>query len=160
MTQPEKTARRPVPRWMQITLGLSLALNLAVAGLAAGSVLRSGGGDGMRPPSRNLIGSLLHEMPKADRRELRELMRSRTDRTDAHRDEVTGMVAALRAVPFHAATVATLIEGHSDQRAAFQAAMMQGWLDRVTAMSDSDRAAYATRLQEAAERPKKHRRHD
>lgn len=160
MSETGTPARSQAPRWMQIALGLSLALNLAVVGMAAGSLVRLGGVDAMRSPPQNLVGALLHEMPSTDRRALRDLIRNQTERSGQRRDEAAAMVAALRAVPFQPAAMAARIETHTDRRAAVHAATMQGWLDRVSAMSDSARAAYADRLQRAARHPGKHHRPD
>jgi uncharacterized membrane protein len=144
---------------MRIVLVLSLALNLAVIGVAAGSALRFGGVGAMHPPARGMVGALLHEMPRSDRRQMRDLARSRSDRADPRRDEMAAMAAALRAVPFDPAAVTELIGRHVERRAMFQTEMLAGWLDRVAAMSDSERAAYVDRL-ESTSGHRHRRRHD
>lgn len=156
MSAAENDRRQRAPRWMRITLILSLALNLAVAGLVGGAVWRHGGLDGMRQPPRSLIGAMLHELPRDDRRAMREHARSRSERRVPHAEITAEMAQALRAVPFRPEPLAALITDHARRRAAFESDALAVWLDRVAAMSDRERAAYADRLQEAVKH--RHRR--
>ena len=61
------------PRWMKIVLALSLALNLAVAGLALGAFLKDGPRRGM--PRDLSFGPFTEAFSADDRRALREAFR-------------------------------------------------------------------------------------
>ena len=64
------------------------------------------------------------------------------------------MDAALRAAPFDAAAMATLLENHAKTRADFHMSLQRAWLNRIAAMSAAERHAYADRLERALNRPK------
>lgn len=142
-------------RWMRWALGLSLALNLAVLGLVAGAALRHGGPDrGGHPKPMGVM--LYRELPREIRRELRETAfapRAEIDRQ--RRADAAAVDAALRAQPFDPARLEAVLQAQAAQRAAHHARMQAAWLDRVAAMSDAERAAYADRLQAALARQDK-----
>ena len=69
MTTETTVSTRRSPLWMRILLGVSLALNLAVAGLVVGASLRLIGPDG--PPAPHTFGgALIRALPHDDRREI------------------------------------------------------------------------------------------
>jgi len=152
MTQ--ETDRNP-PRmrpWLRILLGVSLALNLLVLGLALGAAIRFGGPDRGRP-STPLGVLLFHELPRADRRALREEhLGAREDRAAQRRADAAELDAALRAVPFDSARVAAFLVAQAARHRDLDRSMRAAWLRRVAQMTDAERAAYADRLAEAMER--------
>lgn len=144
------TDRKP-PRmrlWLRIVLGVSLALNLAVVGLGLGAAIRFGGPDRARPPLP--LGAMLYrELPREDRRALRDdRLGTRPERAERRRAEAVELDAALRAVPFDPARVGDFLAAQSRQRNELEQALRAAWLARVSKMSDSARAAYADRLAE------------
>jgi hypothetical protein len=154
------TDRKP-PRmrpWLRVLLGLSLALNLGVAGLAVGAAIRFGDKpERIRPPMP--LGALMFkELPREDRKLLRDRDRdSREDREARRRAEAAELDAALRAVPFDPAPLEAFIDRDAARQAEFADAMRDAWLTRVKAMTEVERAQYADRLQEALKRQDAHR---
>ncbi|MDF1716360.1 MAG: periplasmic heavy metal sensor [Antarcticimicrobium sp.] len=155
----DMTDRKP-PRmrmWIRVALGVSLALNLAVAGMAVGAAIRFGGPDKARAPLP--LGAMLYrELPREDRRALRdERLGPRDERAERHRAEAAELDAALRAVPFDPAPIEVFLAAQSRQRNDLEQALRTAWLTRVAGMSDGERAAYADRLAEAMARHSHHR---
>ena len=108
------------PRWMRVLLGVSLALNLLVAGLAAGAALRHGRAGGMHAAPHSLAGAMIRELPPQDRRALSALARDdlardgHGDRRARRRAEAAAVTGALRAVPFDAAALRAVLEGTAE----------------------------------------------
>lgn len=146
-------------RGVRILLFVSLALNVAVAGLFIGAVAKHRWED--RAASARHIddgpgGPLTRALSKDDRRAIgreirRELRESRPSRDDI-RARYAGVIEALRKVPFDPGP----LRGGLDAKAQdFDARLRMGHallVDRVIAMSDDERAAYADRLEEALDR--------
>lgn len=143
------------PRWMRVLLGVSLALNLLVAGLAAGAALRHGRAGGMHAAPHSLAGAMIRELPPQDRRALSALARDdlardgHGDRRARRRAEAAAVTGALRAVPFDAAALRAVLDDQTRRRAAVQGELREFWLARVAAMSDAGRADYADRVEQA-----------
>lgn len=143
--------------WLRALLIVSLALNLMFIGLGVGAAMRFGGHDGGRTPPT--IGAALYRaLPSEDRAAMREQMRElrRADRGESRRIEAAAIIEALGRTPFDADALAAVtgaqLNRHSGRFEAIQAA----WLNRITAMNDADRAAYARRLEEIVEqKPRK-----
>jgi len=156
-TKPPKTRL-----WVRVLLGVSLALNLLVLGLVGGAMLRFGGPEGMRAPPRSVGAALFRELPREDRRALRSGAGESHDQRHARlKADAEALGAALRATPFDAGAMEILLEGHAKTRADSHMFLQRAWLDRVVAMSDAGRQAYADRLERALSRTRgKDRRRD
>lgn len=160
MTEPVSTsaaAPPPQPRtrgWVKILLAVSLALNLAVAGMAIGAFVRNGG----PPPGRDHmgLGPLSDALAPADRRALRkafidhfpDLRKGR----EALRADFDALLAALRAEPFDPAaldTALTVIAARNSERLDRGRDVIA---DYLKTMPDAARAAFADRLEKALER--------
>lgn len=140
--------------WIRIALAVSLALNLAVAGMAVGAFLRNGG-----PPGRGDmgLGPLADALSAQDRRALRkafvdhfpELRQGR----EALRAEFDGLLVALRAEPFDPAALDAAL---SDIARRNTDRLDQGRsviADYLKTMPDEGRAAFADRLERLLDRP-------
>ncbi|MBE0452517.1 periplasmic heavy metal sensor [Roseovarius autotrophicus] len=134
-------------------LVVSVALNLLVAGAAAGWWLRHGDGyHGHHPARLDMVGGpLSRALSEADRREIargmRAHMRVQGPERGAMRASMEALVAELRAEPFDAGKVALRLAA---QRAAFAERFEMGQAVLVAhfaAMTGADRAAYADRLE-------------
>ena len=148
MTTETTVSTRRSPLWMRILLGVSLALNLAVAGLVVGASLRLIGPDG--PPAPHTFGgALIRALPHDDRREIgiraRDILGPRPDYGAGAADLIT----ALRSTPFDAASVEVILNAQSAGRAAWSKALQDSWLAHVSDMSEQERLGYAQRLEEA-----------
>ncbi len=151
MTEQQGTGR--TKPWVRALLVASLALNLAVAGLAAGWALRHGGDHAGHHPSRLDMagGPLTRALSDADRRAIgramRDAWRSRTNNGPNIGESFDALVIDLRAVPFNADRVAAQMRTQRDGFAARFEMGQEVLLTHLTAMSDADRAAYADRLE-------------
>ncbi len=143
---------KPKRRWMPVLLGVSLALNLLIIGIAVGATLRVKGGERAKAPPG--FGSALYRaLPKEDRKTLRG------DLSDRHRkgassryQDFAALNEALRAEPFDPATIQTLLTRQAQSTAELQVALQNKWLARISAMTDAERTAYANRLEEVIRR--------
>lgn len=161
MTGSDSPQDRRAPGWMKILLVVSLALNLLVAGVFLGAVLRHDRDQKMGHDrtefSRDLSRTpFVAALDPGDRRDLaRRLARSegtlKENRAEI-RDRFERLLAALRAEPFERAEVEELLE---EQRKAGARRLKIGEdaiLDRLAEMSPDARRAYADRLDRSLNR--------
>jgi uncharacterized membrane protein len=153
MTDPQTNAP-PVPptstsRGVKIALALSVALNLAVAGLAAGAWLRDGPHGGM--PRDLSFGPFSAALDDADRKSIRRSLLERVgefrEQRKAARAEFETLLLALRAVPFDpAAMQAALaaIETRNSERLKLGRNLIE---TRLIEMEPEDRLRFADRLE-------------
>lgn len=141
-------------RGLKIALVISVALNLAVAGLVLGAWLGDGHRKGM--PRDLTFGPFSEALSDADRRELRKALMSRAGefRTsrEAARADFEGLLGALRADPFDpAAMTAALaaIETRNAERLELGRSLIE---TRLTEMSTEERRAFADRLEKGLRR--------
>ncbi|MGR3760202.1 periplasmic heavy metal sensor [Roseobacteraceae bacterium NS-SX3] len=140
-------------RWQKVLLAVSLALNLAVAGLAAGAVLRhAGGGPGAhRGPSPGAM--LFRELDRDTRAELRRTANEgHRNLGERRRAEAREVIALLAADPFDAGALAAAMRAQAERRHAFHLSVQEAWIAKVQAMSAEERAEYAARLEEQMQR--------
>ncbi len=136
---------------LRLVFGLSLAVNLLIAGAVLGAWLRHD------PPGRDFdtrssLGRILYkELPPEDRRALRRDVRQRADRQTQRRANVTSdLYEALQAEPFEPEAIQRLMERQAQAQQAGQAALRAGWLEILSEMTPAERIAYAERLRVAA----------
>lgn len=146
-----ETAAKGGGRGLRIALGISVALNLLVAGLVAGAVLRDGG-----PRERMLrdleFGPFTEALSREDRDALRRDFVARSggfrDMRSEMRSDFDALLGALRAEPFDIDAARAVLEG---QQARMQSRLALGQellLDRLAAMTPAARAAFADRLED------------
>lgn len=134
-------------RWPKVLLGVSLALNLLVLGVVGGAIWRFGGPHDMRSPPRSIGAAMFHELPRQDRRVLREgSNKGHADRRARQQADAKAVDAALRATPFDRTALEVVLNGQLSRRAHFQKSVQDAWLNRIAGMSRADRLAYAERL--------------
>ncbi len=147
------------PRWMRWILVVSLALNLLIAGVVGGWVLKGGKQDHHHAARFDqLAGPLTRALSKEDRRaigrEMRQALRdSGTDR-EAQKASLQNLITALRSDPFDRDTVARHL---ATQRAMMGERVELGQtllVDRLSQMDVAARAGFADRLEEAMHRRK------
>ena len=158
------------PRWTKILLFSSLALNLLVAGMVAGAVLRAelggAGGPGRADRAdraepavmRELgYGPYLRALTPQQRRDLSRAIRERSGDLRANRQELRRqmetLLEALRSSPFDAELVARILA--AQQRKLFEQHEigLRILLSGLEQMSDEQRAAYADRLERVLRAP-------
>ncbi|PCJ10566.1 MAG: hypothetical protein COB16_00725 [Rhodobacteraceae bacterium] len=145
--------------WLRIVLAGSLGLNLAVAGLAIGAVIRFRDEARLRPaPS---FGALLfRELDKDTRRALRQ--KAGGDHGSFHdrrRAEGDVVLTLLRADPFEPDALSSFFQGQASSGHDFRMSVQQAWVTRVVAMSEAERASYADELQQRMHHPHGKLRH-
>jgi uncharacterized membrane protein len=141
-------------RWIKIALAISVALNLAVAGLAAGAWMREGRDRGM--PRDMSFGPFTEALSDADRREMRRALLDRMPSFREARQELradlAALVTSLRAVPFDPAATEQALSAIS-RRAADRLDLGRDLMaERISAMSDAERQAFADRLERGLKR--------
>ncbi len=146
MTGMQESAPRRT-RWLKITLVVSLALNLAVAGLVAGAALKgrpdTDARDGLWPYSRALPEPYRDDLMRALRESRRDWIADR----EALGSTRAELAAALVAEPFDAAAVTALL---ARQRDRFNALADRGaalLVEQIGRMSPEERLAYAEALE-------------
>lgn len=133
---------------LRIVLAISLAINLAVAGLAIGVMMRDQGG---RPPRdfNMSFGPVGKALAPDDRAAIREALRSAPDlpppppRGTA---ALSGLINALTAEPYDAQALHAAILEPADRLVKVQAVAAQALADRIDAMTPQERQTLAARL--------------
>lgn len=145
-------------RGLRVLLFASLALNLLVVGLAigAGLAMRHAvlpGAPGFDRPGGLLAAALSREDRRAIGRALFRTGALRRPGPDEIRAEYAPVIEALKAVPYDGAAVRAAID-HQLAAAGARAELGRDMLlERLSAMSDAERAAYAERLQDLLDHP-------
>ncbi len=148
-------APQPGSRWLRIALAVSVALNLAVVGMVGGAFLKSGGDP--RGGVRDLgFGPFTDALTKDDRAELRRAILDRLpefrDLRRANKADFAGIVAALRAEPYDGKALKVMLD-QQNQRTTDRLKLGQSLIfEYVSAMTPTDRLAFADRLEARVER--------
>lgn len=150
-TPPPSDAARP-RGWLRWLLALSLACNLAVAGLVIGAAIRFRDGP---PRVFDLsIGPLARALGREDRAWImRELARShdlRPRSAEARRAEAAALAAAVRAAPFDAGAFAAALDAMRGRAETLQRAAQDLLVARIASLAPEERAALADRLEAEA----------
>lgn len=157
-SSPPPPAGQPSSRnGLKIALAVSVALNLAVAGMVAGAFLKSGGpGRGM--PHDLSFGPFSEALGPEDRTALRRALLDRASdfrsNSRAAKAEFETLLATLRASPFDPAAMQSAlaaIEVRTAGRLELGRTLIE---NRIVEMSEAERLAFAERL-EAGLRHKK-----
>lgn len=138
-------------RGTQVALALSVTLNLVVAGLVGGAVLR--GPHGPEGKDREFsFGPFSEAMDPAERKALRKDILQRAPglgqmRQDM-RDDMDKVVAALRAEPFDPAALTTVMEAQQARLTGQISVGSQALRDFLLTMDSQHRHAFADRLED------------
>lgn len=147
-------APQPSGGWVRIALVISLAVNLGIAGVVAGAMFRSDGPMHSGRMVRDLgFGPFTEALSKDDRAGLRraflqKLPEMRNVRRAMH-DDISTLLAQLRATPFDAAGLAAAFDRQNQRNAERLKLGQQLIFDLVVGMSDEARQAFAGRLEES-----------
>lgn len=141
--------RRLTPRMLKILLAISVTLNLIVAGVVVGAVMRHPSPD---DPGRNFVfGPFSGAMTKEDRREMREAFRAGAPEFRRVMGEMKGefgeILGLLRADTFDAARFAAIIEGQRQRGDRMMALGQSVMAQHIEAMTPEARRAFADRLE-------------
>ena len=154
MDDAPQTAIRRTPLWIKILLAVSLALNLAVVGLVAGSSLRGGPMMAGRTPAMGYAMPYVLALPHELRRNVFGAVRQDKSYPNrrARREEYRRMITALRATPFDAAAVEAVLARQAEGASRVQSSAQAAWLEAVASLSDEERMAYTKRMEDSLER--------
>jgi len=160
MAEVSKNKDKTRPGWMRIALFTSLAVNLLIVGLVGGALLRHDRqslNDAHRAPLRELgYGPYGRALSASDRSEIGKAMIGRSGDLRANRAEfraqITTLLGALRTQPFEPAVVQNIIVLQQEKLIERQEIGRQLLLDRINAMDDKERAAFANRLERSLRR--------
>jgi len=156
MTQtPDPRASSRMPRWLKAVFALSLAGNLAVVGLVAGTALRDDGPGKRRPKpppppaAAEAIGAVMYRsFDREQRRALRALADGEFDNIVQRRvTELNALLDVIRDEPLDTAELRRRIELQSASIQEFRSAMQEAWITQLQQMSPDDRAAFAERVE-------------
>ena len=140
-------------RWLLIA---SLSVNLLVIGAVAGAVF-SGGPRSKGPPGERMISApYVSAFSKTDRRALRDEMRKtlpkRRAALAANKADYSAFLEQLRAPVFDAAEARRVMEAQMRRASDVTTLGRKLAIERIAAMPDAERAAYADRLENKLER--------
>ena len=147
----ERRDQKP-PRWMRVTLFVSVAFNLLVIAAAAGFFI-TGGSEKRVDRMRADFGTVfVRSLSDEDRRALRRefaagLQRQGRDR-DAFLVELEATLDVLRATPFSPDALLEAMAEQSRARANREDMGRMVLVKRIADMSDAERMAYADRIEE------------
>ncbi len=149
-------AKPRTPLWLRLTLLGSLALNLLVIGAVAGAVVFGGSEHRTLRDRGDPAPVFIRALDPADRRALRQDLLENLRDTGRDRggmiEDFRTSLAALRETPFDAEGFAALLADHSARRAQRDAIGRAALAQRIAAMSDAERAAYAARIEDSLEK--------
>lgn len=159
MTFPDDPKTGPAPRagWIKVLLFTSLALNIAVGGLALGAWLRHDRMAEHRPLRVDQIGgpytgALTREDRRAIWRQMREMRGDGAPGRAEMQASYDAVVAVLRREPFDAVALRDLVERQFAAGIARQQMGQDLLLARIETMTAAERAAFADRLDEGLQR--------
>lgn len=156
MTEETQNKRPPMRMGFRILLIASLTLNLVVIGLIGGAVL--GKSKESERPERvaDFMGAYTRALPSDDRRAIGEAIRDNHRKSggdrQAARQQFENFLTILRSSPFDADKLKATLAAQSTASAERRGVAQQIWLDRVSSMSDADRASYADSIEEQIKR--------
>lgn len=152
MSMTDSPAHRGCPRWMKLLLILSLAANVAVAGLFIGHSIRPHEDDrGARGSDR--IVSWVVDMVPEDRREFAMTHMSQArDRIGAARAQRTArlpvVLDAIRAEPFDPAALDAALDAMFNRSTSGRAILREHLITMLAGFTPAERAAFAERFAE------------
>jgi len=155
MVDRAQTPKRPSCLW-RVVLVVSLALNLAVAGIVVGSLVSGRSGpDG--PRSFDLgQGAMTRVLEPAERRQIGRNLRSNRALRDMNpREGVSAMVAAITADPFDPKALEQVMMQQSERIGSVQTQARAAFLDTITNMTPERRAEFAADLAEEMSKPRR-----
>lgn len=154
--EPAEAKAPSTGRGLKIALAISVALNLAVAGLVAGVALHGPPGGRADMVREMGFGPFEGALSDADRDALRKVVRDRFGDIRAARRQMQAdneaLLAALRADPFVAEALTAAMNaqaGHLAERLQFGSDVLR---DHLLSLSDEERRAFAERLEERMQR--------
>lgn len=138
--------------WTRAILIASLVLNLVLLGAIAGAGISHRAMPDRRPTAEGGLGLLYDALPRDEQRSLRRAaLGGMRDRGTPMRDEMVAdtraLLAALREEPFDRGAAEAALSRQRARAASFLETGSAAMLDRIAAMPEAARRAYADRLE-------------
>lgn len=144
------------PRWMKITLVLSLSLNLLVVGMVVGTAGRMVGHKGTPPRIADTGGAYTAALAPRDRRAIGQAMsehyRSTNTARPNVREEYRTMIRVLQADPFDREAAQEVLDRQTEYADTRRTLSERVFLDRLEQMSQEERQKFVSRLVEVLQR--------
>lgn len=156
MSEP-KRGLRP---WLKVLLVVSLALNLAVAGIGIGAAWRY---HDFRPKEDGppMLGRFVFK--DLGRHEIRRLLDERPEQARNQRDrkhaEMVQLIALMRAETLDTDALRDILDAHIVDTSAFMQSVLGAWEQRVIGLNLEERNALADRMQDQVDRGGRRGRH-
>lgn len=132
--------RPPMRRWVKVLLALSLAVNLAVLGLAAGAALRWHGGDKGHGRGHSIGRVIFQDLDDDTRKALRAQVQGEHSSPHARRRaEANAVMVILRQKPFDAGALRQLLGAQAEARHLFFVSAQGAWVTQLEAMEPDAR---------------------
>ena len=143
--------------WLRVVLVASLALNLAVVGVVAGSAFKPDRRPPHPPRLDQMAGPLTFALSEDERRSIgkqifEEYRKQGRPSREAIREEYQGVIDALRTTPFDPTVVEQSLARQREAATDRAEAGHRVLLAHLEGLSDTDRAAFADRLEEGLNR--------
>ena len=160
MTEHPNATPKPPFRWGRVVLFVSLALNLADAGMVGGAVLGRFDHKRAEYAARDISFGLFSEgLSEGDRKALRRAYGEakkdiRADRSEM-REDLQAVLAALRTQPFDVATLRAALARGTERAAERQVLGQTLLLAHLESLTAAERAALADRVEQSLKRRSK-----
>ena len=156
-------AKPGMKRWLRVVLVLSLAMNFVVIGLVGGAALHFGR-SGPPPKYSDRGGSpIFSAFEREDRRDIgrsiRKSYREYAGKVEHEKAQYQAIADVIEAEPMDLDALRQASAAIDDRMAQRRSFAREAWIEKVSGMSLEDRKAYATRLREILDNPRKDRKH-
>lgn len=144
---PQRSGMRP---WLKVVLALSLALNLAVIGIAAGTAWRFHGKEDHHRGKPPMLSRFIFK--DMGRQELRRLVKDHGGETgglhNRRHNEMEQMIAQMRADELDTAAVRAIVDAHLVETHSFMRGVADAWERRLEGLPLKERRGLADRMQQ------------
>ena len=159
----ETPAKPGMKRWLRVVLVLSLAVNFVVIGLVGGAALHFGR-SGPPPHISDRGGVLIFKaLEREDRREIgksiRKSYREYAKTVGKEKAQYKTIADAIEADPMDVDALRQASAAIDDRMTQRRVIARDAWLEKVSSMTVDERKAYAARLREILDNPKKSHKH-
>lgn len=140
------------PRWMKIVLPISLAINVGIAGVVGGTMLRAPDIARDRIEAPEGVATLARAMPIAFQRELRAILRDQRTEMRPEREALSTLgrrfIVTLNEDPFEVGKVEVIFQDHRELLTDMTEVAHDAIIQQIILMKPEDRARYTERLQD------------
>jgi len=156
--QLKETKPNGISSKLRVVLFGSLALNLLFIGLMAGAAFRHGGGaEHGRPKLDRLSGPMVQALSRKDRRVIGRSIRESNSGMPMEPLNMDSIIKVLKQVPFDPNPIEAELVKQKNRVDSRQEFARNRLLERLSEISDAERAAFADRLEDELARAQNRR---